>query len=214
MVMRGGVLLLLLVHAVPALCQEKLETKLVVQQGGREIGREEFSLRQGRGQGQPGSTLIAAARYPATNPNTRLAATLERTPEFALAKFQLDVEGPSGTTVILAAGSGARLIVRTVAKGSESGRELPGGPDVLILDDGVFSLYSQVADLATPAGRPLTAIFPRTGKRASFTARREAGNGGSVTLSGDIAGTLVTDGAGRLQRLELPAQQTIVSRAE
>jgi hypothetical protein len=60
----------------------------------------------------------------------------------------------------------------------------------------------------------LTAIFPRTGKRASFTARREPGNGDKVILSGDIAGTLVTDAAGRLQRLELPAQQTIVSRAE
>jgi hypothetical protein len=212
--MRGGAILLLLLHAVPALGQAKLETKLVVQQDGREIGREEFTLRQSRGQSQSGSTIIAAARYPATNPTTQLAATLERTPEGALAKFQLDVESPSGATVILAAGSGARLIVRTVAKGSESGRELPGGPDVLILDDGVFSLYSQVADLATPAGRPLTAIFPRTGKRASFTARREAGISGKVTLSGDIAGTLVTDSAGRLQRLELPAQQTIVARAE
>jgi hypothetical protein len=212
--MRGSALLLLLVHAVPALSQEKLETKLVVQQAGREIGREEFTLRQGRGQGQGGSTLIAAARYPANNPSTQLAATLERTPESALAKFQLDVEGPSGTTVILAAGSGARLIVRTVAKGSESGRELPGGPDVLLLDDGVYSLYSQVADLATPAGRALTAIFPRTGKRASFTAQREAGSPSRITLSGDIAGTLVTDGSGRMLRLELPAQQTTVSRAE
>ena len=83
----------------------------------------------------PGTTIIAAARYPATGPTTRLAATLERTPDSALAKFQLDVESPGAVTVILAAGSGARLIVRTVAKGSESGRELPGGPDVVLLDD-------------------------------------------------------------------------------
>jgi hypothetical protein len=215
--MRTVALLLLMLHAAPASAQGSLETKLVIQQGGREVGREEFTLRQGRGRGLPGSTLIAAARYPATK--TQLAATLERTaaPEFGLAKFQLDVEDPSGTTVILAAGSGARLIVRTVAKGSESGRELPGGPDIVLLDDQIFSLYTAVADLATPAGRPLTAIFPRTGKRASFTARREgAGEGGTirVSLTGELAGTLTTDAQGGVQRLELPAQGTVVARAE
>ena len=97
--------------------QERPEAKLVVQQGGREIGRENFSLRPNRGRGLPGSTIIASARYPATNPTTQLAATLERTPEGALAKFQLDVESGGLVTVILAAGSGARLIVRTVAEG-------------------------------------------------------------------------------------------------
>ena len=118
-------------------------------------------------------------------------------PISALAKFQLDVESAGAVTVILAAGSGARLIVRTVAKGSESGRELPGGPDVVLLDDEVFSLYHSVAELATAGGRTLTAIFPRTGKRAMFTARRESGAAGgasTISMSGDIAGTLVTDG--------------------
>jgi hypothetical protein len=206
--------LLLLLSASPIFAQEPLETKLAIQQGGREIGREEFTLRKGR-HGLPGSTLIAAARYPANSPTIRLAATLERTPEFALAKFQLDVDGSNGTTVILAAGSGARLIIRTVAKGSEAGRELPGGPDVVLLDDQVLSLYCAVADLATPAGRQLNAIFPRTNRRASFVARREAGgdNGNTrVTLSGNITGTLTTDAQGRLFRLELPESGTIVSR--
>jgi hypothetical protein len=119
--------------------------------------------------------------------------------------------------VVLAAGSGARLIVRTVAQGSESGRELPGGPDVVLLDDEMHSLYSAVADLAVPAGRRLTAIFPRTGKRASFTARLETTGQGKalrIALTGDITGTLVTDTEGRLLRLELPAQNKVVTRAE
>jgi len=104
-----------------------------------------------------------------------------------------------------------------VAKGSESGRELPGGPDVVLLDDAVFSLYHPVAELATPAGRTLTAIFPRSGKRATFTARRESGSAGAagrVALSGEITGILVTDAHGRLERLELPAKGTVVTRAE
>jgi hypothetical protein len=214
--MRSAALLLMVLPLLPAAAQEPLETKLVVTQNGQEIGREEFTLRATRGRGLAGTTLIAAARYPSISPTTRLAATLERTPDSALAKFQLDVESAGAVTVILAAGSGARLIVRTVAKGSESGRELPGGPDVVLLDDGIFSLYHPVAELATPAGRTLTAIFPRSGKRATFTARREsgsAGGAGRIALSGDISGTLVTDAHGRLERLELPTKGTVVTRA-
>jgi hypothetical protein len=160
---------------------------------------------------------VAVSRYPAANPLLKVAATLERTPEFALAKFQLDVEGPNGTTVILAAGSGARLIVRTVAKGSEAGRELPGGPDVVLLDESVYSLYTAVADLATPAGKALTGVFPRTGRRVSFVARREGGSAtgpARVTLTGDLTGTLATDSKGRLQRLELPGSGILVSREQ
>ena len=215
--MRSAALLMMWLPVLPAAAQEPLETKLVVMQGGQEIGREEFTLLSTRGRGLPGSTIIAAARYPSIDPSTRLAATLERTPDSALAKFQLDVESAGAVTVILAAGSGARLIVRTVAKGSESGRELPGGPDVVLLDDAVFSLYHPVAELATPAGRALSAIFPRTGKRATFTARRESGTAGGasrVALSGEITGTLITDAQGRLERLELPAKNTVVTRAE
>jgi hypothetical protein len=210
--MRTAAVLLLLLPAAEAAAQEPLETKLVITQQGRETGREEFTLRQGRGRGAPGSTLIAVARYPATNPLLKLAASLERTPESALAKFQLDVEGPSGTTVILAAGSGARLIVRTVAKGSEAGRELPGGPDVVLLDDAVYSLYTAVVDLATPSGKSLTGVFPRTSRRTSFVARRDAG-GTRVTLSGDINGTVATDAKGHLQRLEFPGSGIVVTRA-
>jgi hypothetical protein len=214
--MRLAAVLLLFPTVGQLFAQEPLETKLVIEQGGKEIGREEFTLRQGR-RGALGSSLIATARYPATNPTLKLAAALERTPEGALAKFQLEVDGPNGTMVILAAGSGARLIIRTVAKGSEAGRELPGGPDVVLLDDQVVSLYCAVADVATPAGKSLTAVFPRTNRRASFVARRESGGGGGntrVTLTGNISGTLVTDAQGRLFRLELPETGTVVSRAK
>ena len=219
MAVRAAALCLLLAcQASPVLAQASgaAPITLVVTESGKEIGREEFSLTQGRGRGAAGTTLTAMAKYPATLPTTRLMAQLERTPESAIAKFQLDVESPNGTTVILAAGSGARLVVRTVAKGSESGRELPGGPDVVLLDDEVYSLYATVADLATPAGKRLTAIFPRTGRRAAFTAQREGAAGGDrrVTLSGDLAGTLVTDPEGRLQSLELPAQNRVVTRAK
>jgi hypothetical protein len=212
-----ALLLLVVAPSRPADAQQGAATVLVVRQAGREIGREEFTLANSRARGAAGTTLTATAKYPPTAPTTRLAAVLERTPESALAKFQLDVDGPTGTTVILAAGSGARLIVRTVAKGSESGRELPGGPDVVLLDEQVYSLLAQVVDLATPAGRPLTAIYPRTGRRLALTAKREAGGeAGStrIALSGDLSATVVTDAAGRVVRVEMPGQDIVVQRAE
>jgi hypothetical protein len=217
MALRAAALVLLLApQAAAALAQAAGPVTLVVTQDGKEIGREELSLTPGRGRGSPGSTLSVRARYLAAG-KTELTALLERTPELAIAKFQLDVESPTGPTVILAAGSGARLIVRTVARGSESGRELPGGPDVVLLDDEVLSLYTAVADLATPAGKRLTAIFPRTGKRAAFTAKQESAGEGErqrVVMSGDVSGTIVTDTEGRLRRLELPGQNKVVQRAE
>ena len=218
MAVRAAALCVLLAcQASPALAQAAAPITLIVSEGDKEIGREEFTLTSGRGRGASGTTLTATARYPATMPTTRLTALLELTPASAIAKFQLDVESSSGTTVILAAGSGARLVVRTVAKGSESGRELPGGPDVVLLDEEVYSLYATVADLATPAGKRLTAIFPRTGRRLVVTAQRDAAGGGDrrrVLLTGDLTGTLVTDAEGRLQSLELPAQNRVVTRAK
>jgi hypothetical protein len=209
--MRIGAVLILLLPGGQVLAQQSAQVELVIQQGAREIGREEFSLRQGRGRGAPGTTLQATAWQPPKNPTRRLAAVLERTPEAALAKFQLDVEGPGGNTVILAVGSGARLIIRTVAKGSEAGRELPGGPDVVLLDEDVYSLYIPIADLATANGKALTGVYPRTARRVSFVARRQGP--GVVALSGDIRGILETDSRG-LVSLVLQDSDTRVSRAQ
>ena len=47
--MRSAALLLMVLPFLPAAAQEPLETKLVVTQGGQEIGREEFTLRSTRG---------------------------------------------------------------------------------------------------------------------------------------------------------------------
>jgi hypothetical protein len=86
----------------------------------------------------------------------------------------------------------------------------------VVLDAGEYSLHGTVVDLATPAGARLTAIFPRSGRRATFTARREAGddpNSVRTQFAGDIVGTMITDSEGRLVRLELPAAGVVVARA-
>lgn len=186
---------------------------LIVQRDGREVGRESLVLRDTRPKGVTGTTIESVARYPATQPTLRLSAAVERTPEPALALFQMDIDSAGAMTVIRAAGDGTRLTVRTASKGSEAGRQLPDGANIVLLDDAVFSLYAQVASLATSAGKSLTGFFPRTGRRVTFVARRDAGDTEiRVTLTGGIAGSLVTDLKGRLIRLEIPATQTVVTR--
>ncbi|HEX5387948.1 MAG TPA: hypothetical protein VFW66_14690 [Gemmatimonadales bacterium] len=197
----------------PARAQARFDVVLTVQQNGREIGREEYSLSRA-GARAGGSTLTADAHYPGAG--LRIEATLERTADLGIAKFELDVQGPEGNLVILAAGSGARLIVRSITKGSEAGREMPGGRDVVLLDDAVYSLYGAVADLASASGAHLTAVFPRTRRVADFVARREPGGDADAVrtrLTGDITGTIVTDALGRVQRVELPAAGIVASRA-
>lgn len=205
--------LALLLQAAPVAAQQAFEGTLVVQEGGRETGREKFELRQGRERGIAGSTLSVDARYPAAR--LTINATLQRTPEGALALFRLRVAGPDGPSSILAAGSGARLIVRTEAKGTETGGDMPSGPDVVLLDENVYALYTAVADAATATGAHLRAIFPRSGRHAAFTARRDAAAGAArVQLTGDIAATLTLDASGRLQRLDFPATSIVVTRLD
>jgi hypothetical protein len=184
---------------------------LVIKRDGKEVGREEYSVRPGAG--GRGTMVTSTVHYPGTPP-LQVSATLERSPESGIAKFEFDLQGPGGPLVILAAGSGARLIVRSVTRGAEAGREMPGGRDIVLLDDAVNALYLQVAELATPAGMRLTAVFPRTSRRVTFSARREAASvGARVQLTGEVTGTLLLDAQGQLERIELPATGTVVTRA-
>ena len=174
---------------------------LVVRRNGTEIGREQVTFEQSRRRGLSGTTLTISSKYPGAVPTTQLGVRLERASDGQLAVFQLDVERPDGPVTFLAAGAGARIVLKTIAKGSDAAQEMPGGPDIVLLDDNAVGLFTAVADLATPAGARLTAFYPRTGRRAAFIAKK---NGAQVSLSGGISGTLTIDGSGRLTRAELP----------
>jgi hypothetical protein len=206
----------LLILAAAPLSAQRTSGTYVVQRGGNEIGREEFALESGRARDRSGTSLTVSSRYPGAVPPGNVSALLERTPDGQLSRFQLDVEGDDGTTTFLAAGAGARVILKTIAKGSEAGRELPGGENVVLIDENVYTLFTAVADLATPAGTRLVAIYPRTARRAQFSARRDGNDQGAarITLTGEISGTLTADAAGRLTRMEFPGTGITVSVAE
>lgn len=201
---------LLVAGSGSAAAQSAAEGTLVVQQGGKEIGREDVTHRRGTRAGAEGTTIVVNSRYPASSPTLELTAQLERNAAGEMEIFLLQGQTPEGPTQASAAGAGARLIIKTAARGGETGRELPGGADVVVLDPNVYALYRVVADLATAEGRRLTAVFPRTSRRARFTARRA---GERVTLTGDISGTITVDAGGRVQRMEFPGEGVVVVRA-
>jgi len=125
----------------------------------------------------------------------------------------LDVQAPRGMSSFWLPAR-ARGLNRPLGYQGVRGRARASGRrDLVLLDDGVYSLYLPVADCATPSGARLTAIFPRTGRRATLVARREAGPDGDRPdpACRRHAGTLnrrtLKDG---LQRLELPAGRYVV----
>lgn len=190
---------------------------LSIRQAGQEIGHEEYRTTAARGGRAVGDSLTAFARYPESRPTVSIRAALERSPGSPIFSCAIEVRSPQGTSQVLAAGTRNRVILRTVGAGSETARELPGGDQVVVLDDSLFSLYTTVAQLATESGRQLTGLFPRSARRVSFTARRQtrpaAGGAESVVeLSGGITATLVLDAGGRLERMEFPSLRLEVVR--
>ena len=206
---------LLALFAAPLAAQESASGTYIAARGGSEIGTEQFALAPGA-RDRSGTTLTVSSRYPGAARGGTVASRLERSADGQLSLFQLDVEGDEGQTTILAAGAGARVILRTKARGSEAGREVPGGPNVVLLDENAYALYIAVANLATPEGARITAIFPRTGRRAQLLARRDGNAGGParITLTGEISGTLSVNASGVPTRMEFPGAGVTVRLAD
>lgn len=186
---------------------------LLIRVGDVEVGREQFTIQPSRRGGLPGSTLRATASYPGYRPRTKFTTTVERNAAQALTAFQFEVGGdaPERTVAELVE---ERLTVRIASPSRESAHEYPGGADLVVLDDSVYSLWLAVADLATEAGAPLRLIIPRTGWRGHLVATRTRIPDGppSITLTGDIEGRIVLDENGRFSGLIIPSRKVEILR--
>jgi hypothetical protein len=186
---------------------------LLIRVGEVEVGREQFTIQPNRRGGLPGSTLRATASYPGYRPRTQFTTVLERNASLALTAFQFEVGGddPERTVAELVQG---RLTVRIAAPARESAHEYPGGADLIVLDDSVYSLWMAVADLATEAGTSLRLIVPRSGWRGHLIATRSRISGGppSISLRGDIEGEIRLDANGRFAGLVLPSRKVEILR--
>ncbi len=205
--MRYLSLALLLCISRPGGAQVVDEGTFSIRASGREIGREEFTVQGSRQGGAPGSTIISRVRYPAVIPQFTQETILERRPDESFSAIQVSYQSPSGSGRVLAEVARNRLRIHSTSGGSEAIRELPASSSMIGLADSAFALYGAIAELATPEGRRLTAVFPTTGKQLPFTARKVAGDdseGARILLAGEIVGTIWMDGSGHLTRMEFP----------
>lgn len=190
------------------------EATYSVQQRGKDIGTERVVLRTGATSGgASGLRLDFEGDFPGSKETLR--GSLARGTDGTLDQLQLEVKKGGTTETLRAAQKGNRIYVTvSSAQGSRGGKELPGGPAVILLDEQLQALLLLVADLATPAGTRVTAVYPRTGQRANITARRVDGGprGTVVELTGDLTGRMQLDSNGRVDRMDLPQSGIIVTR--
>ena len=183
---------------------------LVIKQGGREIGREEFQVRNGREGGAQGTTLVTRGRFPAVAPALSQEATLERRGDGSFLNIQVTREQGSlvGRFIAEVTPRNVLRIHSSNSGGSEEVREYPGVPRLVGLADSAFALYAAVVPFATLQGATVTAVFPENGRRVTFTAQRVGGDGtpgSSIVMSGEVNGTIWLDASGNILRLEFPS---------
>jgi len=206
----------LLVAPVPSAAQVLDEGVFSIRQDGREIGREEFTIRTGRGPdgNTAGTTISAIARYPALNPDTTITVVLERSPSGLFTVFQLEYDAAATSERYLAGQDRGRITLHRFAQSSQSAREFPGGTSAYVLVERVFALHQVLVDLATPEGAGATAYLARSGRRTQVRVTESGtdSRGQVVTIAGDATARLWLDEAGLIQQMEFPVQSLTVVR--
>jgi hypothetical protein len=133
--------------SVPSLLRAQVvfEATYSVQQRGKDIGTEHVILRNA-----PGATGASALRleFEGTFPGTQetLRGSLARGNDGALDQLQLETRRGGTSETLRAAQRGNRIYITVnSAQGSRGGKEIPGGPGVILLDEQLQALLLLVA---------------------------------------------------------------------
>jgi len=195
---------------------------LVIIQGDRVVGREEFLLRSGRRSGSPdGFTLSSTVSYPADRPLRTLTAVVEFLPDSQPVASILELQNGEQERVLMVIGP-RRVTVRLKTPAGESAREYPAGGSVLLADDSVFAYHALPPSLSHPEARGMTLRGARHGGAEVTDHGAEPTDVGpdqrtlwhvSVTLAGATR-HLWYDEQGRLIKLSIPSRDLVVLRAE
>jgi hypothetical protein len=198
---------------------------LVIRHDTVTVARETFHVVAGRpGAGTAGWTLSASVRYDLARPVASFAPILELGADTEPRALQFDIDGAQGPSRILGQAGRRRFTLRYLSHAREAARELPAGERTVVVDDSVLSFYVVAAWRATPAGTPLTTLYPRDGRREQRTARdlgtRTVLVRGAptslrhVVVEGGADGRVDvwTGPAGRLERVEIPSAGIVAER--
>jgi len=184
---------------------------------GREIGREEFSVRSGRGPDgkTAGTTITTVARYPSLQPHTTITAVLERSETGVFTIFQLAYDTQAASERYLGAQDRGRITIHRFAGDDRAAREFPGGASAYVMVDSAYALHYVLVQLATAEGASATAYIPSNNARRRIRATLQDGpTGRQVLLEGDVTATIELDEALRIQRLEFPDTHLSVIRLD
>ncbi len=183
-----------------------------IRRGGIEIGREDFTIRTGRGPDgrTAGTTISAVTRYPALAPTTTITTVLERSTSGLFTVFQLEYQAPDLSEQYLGAQNQGRITIHRFSAEAREARQLPGGTAAYVMVDSVYALHRVLADLASVEGVEVTVYLARDGTRQRITATRQGDQ--SVQLGGDVVATILLDSAGRIMRIEFPGTSVTAVR--
>ena len=190
----------------------------VVTVNGAAKGREEFSIRDGRGTA-PGGYTVTVRRFSAEGGDPILLATIELGPDSQFSGAQISEAARERRTYIQA--SPRRVTVRGVTPGGESVREYPGGPAIWLADDVGVSWFLFPPPPGTMA---VTLLWPWDDRREAVELTDhgvESTDVGSASraLRHISVGTgtgerhLWYDERGRLIKVEAPATGLVATRA-
>jgi hypothetical protein len=184
---------------------------LLVTRGAAPISREEFTVQAGR-PGAPDGYTISARVWRLDRPGPVFRPQVELGPDSQPAAAQFDVSGDESRRIVAQVGN-RRLTVRALTQSGESIREFPAADRMLVADDSALALY------AVPPGREqgvVAIVWLRSGRRETWqledrgrtlltigAAQRPAHH--LVLTRGSGERHLWYDDAGRLQRVEIPA---------
>ena len=146
------------------------EGTLVVREDTVEIAREAFRFTAARtGSGVTRWTLATTIRYDRTRPVVVLDPIVELGPDSSPVSLEYTVADPREPVRILGQLTRGRFVVRVLGRRTERAREFPAPPPAAVVDDSVFALYLPVAWQGRPRPVPVTAVFPRAGRRELLT---------------------------------------------
>lgn len=183
-----------------------------IRRGGIEIGREEFTIRSGRGPDgkTAGTTISAVTRYPALNPTTTITTVLERSGSGRFTVFQLEYQAAGLSEQYLGAQDRGRITIHRFSAEAREARQVAGGAAAYVMVDSVYALHQVLADLASVEGAAVTVYLARDGTRQRITATRRGDQ--RVELGGDVVATMLLDSARRIIRIEFPGTSVTAVR--
>lgn len=219
----AGLAVLMAVAPRPAAAQTLLldEGTFVIRSEGRDIGQETFTIRRS---GTDASSVVTAQGRVTLTSAGDIRTSLETAgPALRPAAYQIAIEGDAPQRI---AGrvAGGRFSARIVSPEGEMMREYLAGDGAVIIDDGVAHQHYFIARRIDEAPFTIPVIIPRQSRQASasvsapvtervsIAGQSVSARRFSVELTGGDARTVWIDGAGRVLRLEVPAQGLTVER--